>query len=868
MGKDKISFEKTIKYNEEKATIQDYCTDRGFPLGGIGTGGFNILTDGGFGKFRTNHNWFRFVRSLNFPKGTFFAVRTEQSGIVTSRILRREYQGGNEYKNIRNIEHTTFKGLIPQFSLKFISKFLPIDISLSGFTSLIPHNVKDSSLPVAFFRMNLSNKSDKPVNASILFSFENILGLGGSGGSHLVLLRDGPVAYRRTRGNYQEIVDDGEYQGILLKTKQDYKPNNPRRRTVGKYLICSPKPSNSPDNPTISFCPGWNSRKKAPLLLDVFKDEGTLEALKTQRDGDSGAYCSQFKLRPHTDAHIDFYIAWWTPYYVIEKNQRVRKFIGIHDGTDYGHYYLNHFRNIQDLLGYCMANRDRLEEQSLELINLLEKSTLPQWLQTYILNSTDSMLINSLLTQDKGYYMIEGCPWDWIFGGLTGTIDQRLVSHPYSAIFFPDLDLNELACFRDLTENGRVPHGDGHCDVALGTTDVPYGQAIKVFNLTEDWTDLPQSFILQMGKMILQTGDLALLGKNWDIMTEMMDYLAGTLEDGIPEGITTYDYAYYTPHFIYSGTVHIATLKMMIELGNILLNSKETEDGNNNDRIKEKLEKYGYQLETCRESIVKRLWNEKGFFNTCSTKQTVFTSGLAGDWISRFCGLGPAVDYEKALSHSEWQHKTLVEAYKYTDKNGEISRPRVYREADTDGNEIPVVRGRGLIKINYANNPWQSIVFQGIEAIYLNKTDHGLRLIKRIWDKGYYEGYPWNMNNWGFSSHIYMSHPGMWSIFHGITGASINLCTETMILSPRHSEILSSEEYNLSLPVFFTAVWFWFEYIHERKSVIIEVIKTFVGDQKIETIIHEQADGTREIIKENVGLKLEKGRKILLDLPN
>ena len=68
---------------------------------------------------------------------------------------------------------------------------------LSGFTALIPHKPKDSSIPGAFFSVNLNNPGSEELRISLLISFDNLLGLGGSGTSPLYFPLDGSVQVSR-----------------------------------------------------------------------------------------------------------------------------------------------------------------------------------------------------------------------------------------------------------------------------------------------------------------------------------------------------------------------------------------------------------------------------------------------------------------------------------------------------------------------------------------------------------------------------------------------------------------------------------------------------------------------------------------------
>jgi uncharacterized protein (DUF608 family) len=824
-------------------------------MGGIGTGGFNVFTDGGVGLFRSNHNWFKSIGRCRYPKGSFWALRCDDGERTITRILRRSYRGGSEYPGIESIAHTSFTGELPFFRLDFEDAALPVRASLTGFTPLIPHNSKDSSLPAALLQMHLSNPTGAPISCTLLSSFENILGIGGSGGRAARFPLDGPVRYNRSRGNYAEPFSTPEAQGLRFATRQDYSPRNPRRRVIGEYLLFTDTASLA--DARFSACTGWHSGRRHPELLRRFVRSGSLPKADA-RGGKSGAFTLSCTLQPGESRSINLYLLWWTPHHVIEKRQRLRRLTGRHRGRDYGHYYLNYFSSGSELASYCIRERERLARESGELLELVKSATLPAWLKRYILNSADSVLVNTVLPKDGTLYTMEGVPWRWLFGALTGTVDQRLASHPYTATFFPELDRSELLTFFRLAVDGRVPHGNGNADIALGSHDVPYGNPIKSFNQTEDWTDLPQSLILQTGKTILQSGDTALLRDRWPEMLAMIDFLNSTMQDEIPEGITTYDYMHYHPSFIYTAILHCATLAMMIELGSQLasLSSSPREQR----ELAARIDSFRTQLQRTRASCNALLWDERGFFHSCYTRPTIFTAALAGDWISRLAGLGPVVDYAQARSHSEWQFRVLVDAYPYMDSRAGITRPLVYREADPSGRELPAV-SRYFV-LNKVNNPWQSAGFQAIEAIFLGRTAEGLRLIKRIWEKGWYEGYPWDMDHWGMRGntyithpifwlwwdrdhlgtrgHVYMTHPVLWSVFNALTGVSYHAFTETLTVAPR--PLPDQEEFRI--PVFLPRFWLMVEYEESSGRISLRVLKRFGEVSAVRRLLYLEPDGS------------------------
>jgi len=363
--------------------------------------------------------------------------------------------------------------------------------------------------------------------------------------------------------------------------------------------------------------------------------------------------------------------------------------------------------------------------------------------------------------------------------------------------------------------------------------------------------------IMQIGKTVFQTGDIGLVRRCWPSLVKMTEFLDSTMVRDIPEGITTYDYMHYRPSFVYTAVLHCATLMMMAELGKTLMN----ENAHEAPRAEMALlvEKFERQLKATYRSTMDILWDERGFFRTCGGRETVFTSALAGDWMARLSGLPPAVEYPKALSHSRWQSRLLVDSYPYMDSRAGRTRPLVHREADLQGSEMPAVN-HGF-KLYRVNNPWQSIGYQAIEAIFLGRVEEGLDLIRRVWDKGWHEGYPWDMDHWGMrgrkymthpilwlwdgdhhgeQGHVYMTHTVMWSVFTALTGVTYNAFTKTITFSPR--PIPGHKSFRV--PVFLPGFWLKVEHDPDGRRADFTVLNSFGEPARVERVRILQADGT------------------------
>lgn len=141
-------------------------TDARMPLGGIGTGTFEIGADGQL----TTWQLFNTLRDGSLP--LFFAVRVGQ----TARLLQTS--GGPEVPRVPEIEMT---GQYPVADLRFRDPALPVDLTLSAFTPLTPLDAPLSSLPVAAFVFRIHNPTAQTQTVSLAALMQNPVGYDAMG---------------------------------------------------------------------------------------------------------------------------------------------------------------------------------------------------------------------------------------------------------------------------------------------------------------------------------------------------------------------------------------------------------------------------------------------------------------------------------------------------------------------------------------------------------------------------------------------------------------------------------------------------------------------------------------------------------------
>ncbi len=243
----------------------------GVPLGGLGCGKLELLTDGAFGNFTCNHNWDRW---LGFVRGTFFALRDGTSLTLLRAPRHGEYDRIPGQDHVCNVAHVESVGLFPRARVRYGG--LGATLELEAFSPLIPHNIADSALPVAFFTFRLTAAQRKTV--TLLFSWEDVLGLGGRQ----------RIAWDDRSGNHHEPLqlnapDGATWSGLRFLPG----PNKPEHVT-GQHLVLSDGPS------TIE--PHWD-----PL---------------------AGLLAREVTLEPGRETTIRFAVVWFMPHYTVSFDKR------------------------------------------------------------------------------------------------------------------------------------------------------------------------------------------------------------------------------------------------------------------------------------------------------------------------------------------------------------------------------------------------------------------------------------------------------------------------------------------------------------------------------------------------------------------
>ena len=165
---------------------EEHLNEISFPLGGIGTGCIGLAGNGSL------IDWEIFNRpSKGSTNGaSHFAIKAIGQDKVTTKVLM-----GDVYKDLSgsfgkgigfgnglnsctmagfpHFRNVTFDGEFPIATVKFTDDDFPAEIKLTAFNPFIPLDDQNSSIPAAFFELEIENSTGTALEYQIALSVQN-----------------------------------------------------------------------------------------------------------------------------------------------------------------------------------------------------------------------------------------------------------------------------------------------------------------------------------------------------------------------------------------------------------------------------------------------------------------------------------------------------------------------------------------------------------------------------------------------------------------------------------------------------------------------------------------------------------------------
>jgi uncharacterized protein (DUF608 family) len=235
-----------LKASPVRRYRSDTHTDARFPLGGIGTGNFELSPTGQF----TTWQLFNTLRDGHIP--FFFAVRAGK----TAKLLQTT--GGPDWPRIHAIEMT---GEYPIAHLRYADADVPVQLEMTAFSPFAPLDTRLSSMPLACFIFKIQNSTGKKQRVSLGAFMQNPVGYDAMGvpvsfnsvGFNAVGERLAAV-HPNYEGNFNEYLREGRASGIRFRAKAGKKATLDRPVRLYTNLpvnALNAPPSDHPDKLTI-----------------------------------------------------------------------------------------------------------------------------------------------------------------------------------------------------------------------------------------------------------------------------------------------------------------------------------------------------------------------------------------------------------------------------------------------------------------------------------------------------------------------------------------------------------------------------------------------------------------------------------------
>jgi len=199
MWDDLASIDKRFHYSRDRTKYL------AFPLGGIGSGGFSVSGSGRLIDWSIRNR-----PALQGYNGySHFAIKAERNGeLVDARVLngpydlnpsgapgmRKMFDGfghGANRQTLVGVPHfakVDFYGRFPTADLVFSDERFPGGVRMTALSPFIPHNDRDSSMPVAMFAFEIVNDTADELTYTLAGTLGNY---GANSGLHTFSQRDG-----------------------------------------------------------------------------------------------------------------------------------------------------------------------------------------------------------------------------------------------------------------------------------------------------------------------------------------------------------------------------------------------------------------------------------------------------------------------------------------------------------------------------------------------------------------------------------------------------------------------------------------------------------------------------------------------------
>ena len=736
-------------------------------MGGIGCGWFEARQDGTFQNWnifnnrplgRGNHF------SLHPHTVLFFVVRFQVEGEDPAlRLLQIEEShdsaafSGHEHQYIfpwlTGVDRIEYSASFPFVRMNFAEASMPLEIELEAWSPFIPHDVKNSSLPMAGFNFRVRSTCAKPVDVSLMACMRNTVGydlkyksyqnrpvkgagysgfeLGGAdmdathasfGTMGIVALSEDATSYigwEHPHPYYERVLRETRLPDLDDTAGRNYLDKETGRTVAGTRCFATvaqfARLQKEGDRLDQEFLATWHFPNNHARLPG---DE----------DGGPAGYLEDVDF-PGNEALKD-------ESSTATSEPRIE-----------GHFYSKFFQNATEVAEYAAANRASLYGRTREFHDAFFDSTVEPYILDQVNSHLNTFRTSSWLTREGNFGILEGLSPTKSFAGL-GTTDVAMYGHVAAAALFPELDRTLMRAHKYFqNENGSVIHS---IDQNFDWKNPREASATRL--------DMPAQYSYMVLRGFFWSGDRAYLEEMWPSVKRALEYVLRERDyngDCLPdmEGVMcSYD------NFPMYGVAPYVATQWLVAVASAIKAAEILGDGEARERYQKVLTAGTSVLEQKTwNGTYYRLYSDEGGVRG-DVDEGCMTDQVIGEWAANLVGLPPLLDSERVRSALQSVMRMNYKASQGL-RNCQWPGDAFLHDVAED------------CWVDQANTCWTGVelAFASL-LIYKGLYEEGAKVIKNVDDRYRRWGLYWDHQEFG--GH-YFRPMSAWSIMHALLGLEI-----------------------------------------------------------------------------------------------
>lgn len=760
-----------MKKNEKNKWYPRTASQVKFLLGGIGAGNISLGSRGQL------CDW-EIFNSPNIgytPVYTFFAIRTQDNdGKVHAKILESEFVPPYEASHgiyswdsggVPRFQDSRISGKCSSVVVELFDEDLPVEVSIKGFTPLIPLDADRSGIPALALRYRVKNISDVPLNVSICGNMSNQVGFSGKELFGSPIIEGVP---------HNELREDKYAAGVF------YTNELPCDHLKFGSMALATRQGDGDITIRKQWLNGdwWDG---AHDFWDDFTEDGRLEpeavdhAVSSNLKSDNatlmvGAVCVKKEIAPGEEADFQFVISWYFPNRESKWNGHVFSAGTETNNAIVHNYYVNLFRDAWHAASYLEENLSELEELSGKFEDALYNSDLS-------VDMLDAVAANITVMRSTTCFRLENGK----FFGWEGTFNHRgscegNATHVWGyeqaiAFLFPVLeqDMRRTEFLIETDDNGSMAFRTSQ---ALGN---------KRFELLPPAADGQMECVIRLYRDWKLCGEHSLLEEMWDKVVKVMEFACthwDTDGDFVFDGMqhNSYDVEFYGLN-PFTNVIFFTAL----------LAAAEMADAMNCPDI---AEKYRAGAKAGSSKMDAELFNgsyyEQKYTDTARYKYQVGSGCLAdqlfGQELAHIAGLGYVLPEAHVRS-------TLKAVYQHNFKKSlrnHINVQRAYAINDEGGLLLCTWPngGRPRFPFPYCDEVWSGVEYEvAAEFIYNGFVEEAEEIVRTA--RSRYDGVKRNPYNEVECGNHYNRTMSSWGLLLAMSGYSYDLTQNEISFEPK-----------------------------------------------------------------------------------